>query len=241
MSVAITIDQVTKCYRQGSKSMAVIKGLSLAIQARQFISIMGPSGSGKSTLLNLIAGLDTPDAGRILIDDQDIASLTDDERSDFRLARMGFVFQGFNLLPTFTIEENVTWPLELLRRPRREAAMRARSALNLVQLPAEVLHRRPRELSGGEQQRAAIARALVTEPQLVLADEPTGNLDSRTGQHVLDLLRRLNRERGLTVVMVTHDALAATHGDRTIEIQDGAIVRDVRAPIRAADVVPIRS
>ena len=240
MSIAIRVDHVTKCYRQGRRAAAALQDLTLDVAAAEFVSIMGPSGSGKSTLLNLIAGIDTPDAGRVLLDGRDIAALSDDARSDLRLAQMGFVFQTFNLLPTFTVEENVAWPLEVLRGDSRAAMMEARDALAQVELSADVYGRRPVELSGGEQQRAAIARALVTRPSLLLADEPTGNLDSRTGQTVLDLLRRLNRDRHLTVVLVTHSAFAATYGDRTIELKDGRIVRDVRATGQSRRIVPLR-
>jgi putative ABC transport system ATP-binding protein len=224
MSISITVERVTKAYRQG----AAVQDLSLDVAPAEFVSIMGPSGSGKSTLLNLIAGLDTPDTGRILLDGSDIAALSDDARSDFRLARMGFVFQTFNLLPTFTIEENVAWPLELLRQSGRAALAQAHEVLALVDLPPALYRRRPVELSGGEQQRAAIARALVVGPSLVLADEPTGNLDSRTGQTVLELLQRLNRERRLTIVMVTHSIVAAGYGARTVELEDGRVARDDR-------------
>ena len=239
MSIGITMDRVTKCYRQGDESAAVLHELTLNVEPGTYVSIMGPSGSGKSTVLNLIAGLDTPDAGRILLDGRDISTLSDDARSDLRLAKMGFVFQAFNLLPSFTIEENVMWPLEILRLGRKQSLTRAHEALAQVDLSTRAYRRRPIELSGGEQQRAAIARALATHPELLLADEPTGNLDSRTGQTVLDLLRRLNRERSLTVVMVTHSAFAATYGDRTVELRDGRIIRDVQAGDGVGDVVPM--
>jgi putative ABC transport system ATP-binding protein len=202
---------------------------------------MGPSGSGKSTLLNLIAGLDTPTTGSVRIEGRDLSALSDDERSDLRIQRIGVVFQSFNLFPTFTVEENVMWPLEFLRHRRRDARARAHEMMEQVELGTTLRERRPGELSGGEQQRAAIARALVAAPRLLLADEPTGNLDSASGQHVLDLLRRMNRERSLTIVMVTHSALAATCGDRTIELRDGRVVRDVHASHQAMGrVVPLR-
>ena len=209
------------------------------VEPGEFVSIMGPSGSGKSTLLNPVAGLDTPDTGRILVDGRDIAGLSDDARSDFRLNRMGFVFQQFNLLSTFSIEENVAWPLEVLGCSGRQAMLAAHDALSQVGLMPEVYRRLPNELSGGEQQRAAVARALVTTPAILLADEPTGNLDSWTGQTVLDLLGRLNRERQLTVILVTHSAVAATYGDRIVELKDGR-VRDVRATRQHSRVVPLR-
>ena len=240
MSVGVTLDRVTKFYRQGSAATAALQDLTLEVQPAEFLSIMGPSGSGKSTLLNLVAGLDMPDAGRVIVGGRDIARLPDDARSDFRLSQMGFVFQTFNLLSSFSIEENVAWPLEVLGRSGRHAISAAHEALSQVGLSSEVYRRYPTELSGGEQQRAGIARALVTTPSILLADEPTGNLDSRTGQTVLDLLRRLNRERELTVMLVTHSALAATYGDRTVELKDGRIVRDVHATGPRSRVVPLR-
>jgi len=241
MSNFLSVDNVTKCYGRGASATTVLSNVALNVPAGEFLSVMGPSGSGKSTLLNLIAGLDTPTIGRIVVGGDDITALPDDQRSDWRLQQVGLVFQGFNLIPTFTIEENVTCPLEFLGRSSREARERARAMLEQVDLARAVHHRRPAELSGGEQQRAAIARALVVEPSLLLADEPTGNLDSRTGEMVLDLLRRLNQEQRLTVVLVTHSALAATYGDRTVELRDGRIVRDVRASADSGGrVVPLR-
>jgi putative ABC transport system ATP-binding protein len=205
--------------------------VTLTIPLSEFVAILGPSGSGKSTMLNLIAGLDSPTSGRVMLGGRDLAFLGDNARSDLRLREIGFVFQNFNLFPSFTAEENVAWPLEFLGVGWREARRRARDMLALVALPPEVARRRPAELSGGEQQRVAIARALVTEPRLLLADEPTGNLDSRTGQTILDLLRRLNAERQLTIVLVTHSGLAASQAQRTIELQDGRIVREARGTI----------
>src|SRR5262249_9349975 len=160
---------------------------------------------------------------------RDLARLSDDARSDIRLHQIGFVFQSFNLFPTFSVEENVAWPLEFLGVRWREARGRAAAALEQVGVPSGALTRRPAELSGGERQRVAMARALVTNPTLLLADEPTGNLDSRTGQAILDLLRALNTDRELTVVMVTHSTFAATYGHRTVELRDGQIVREVAA------------
>jgi putative ABC transport system ATP-binding protein len=239
---AVVVENLTKCYRQaGARPTPVLNGVSMTVPGGQFLSVMGPSGSGKSTLLNLIAGLDTPTSGRILVEGRDISALSDDERSDLRLRRIGVVFQSFNLFPTFTIEENVMWPLEFLGESPRVARARAREILDQVDLGPAMHARRPGELSGGEQQRAAIARALIAAPTMLLADEPTGNLDSRTGQLVLDLLRRLNRDRALTVIMVTHSALAATCGDRTIELRDGRIVRDVDGAHESTGrVIPLR-
>ena len=225
---AIVLDRVSKHYRVGGQEVLGVDGVSLSVPAGEFVSVMGPSGSGKSSLLNLIAGLDRPTEGRILFEGRDVAALTDDERTDLRLRRMGFVFQSFNLFPTFTVEENVLWPLEFLGVASRPARDMARQALAQVGLEDHLFGRRPSVLSGGEQQRVAMARALVTGPRVLLADEPTGNLDSRTGAVILDLLRRLNRECSLTVMMVTHSPFAATYGRRTIELRDGKVIRDVR-------------
>ncbi len=240
MEKAIVLEKVTKEYGMGAQTVGALNSISLAVTKGEFVSVTGPSGSGKSTLLNLIAGLDTPTAGRVMVAGHDLAALSDDARSDLRLRYVGMIFQSFNLFPTFTAEENVIWPLEFLGRQRREALVRAHTALDHVDIPRSARHRRLAELSGGEQQRLAIARALVTDPALLLADEPTGNLDSRTGQMILDLLRRLNHEDHLTVVLVTHSTLAATYGDRTIELQDGRVVRDVHSREVSGRVVPLR-
>ena len=238
---AICLERVTKKYGTGAQEVLALNEVSLRVPAGEFVSIMGPSGCGKSTLLNLIAGLDTPSSGRVAIAGHDLSQLSDDARSDLRLQHIGFVFQNFNLFPTFTIEENVAWPLEFLGVRWKQARLQAAHMLNRVGIGSGALQRRPAELSGGEQQRVAIARALATKPTLVLADEPTGNLDSRTGQAILDLLRNLNAENSLTVVMVTHSAFAAAYGHRTIELSDGRIVREVApAAESSAQVIGIR-
>ena len=237
----IELRQVTKSYGPPERRTPALDNLSVCFAEGEFVSLMGPSGSGKTTLLNLIAGLDAPDYGVVRVKGTDLRTLRDHELARLRLRSIGFVFQSFNLLPAFTVEENVAWPLEFLGVRWRHARRRAAEALEQVGMEVGAADRRPAELSGGEQQRVAIARALVTEPQLLLADEPTGNLDSRTGQAILDLLRRLNGERDLTVVMVTHSTFAATYGHRTVELHDGRIVRDVEAgPERGARVVPLR-
>ncbi len=212
----------------------------LEVPRGEFLSVMGPSGCGKSTLLNIIAGLDRPSSGRVEVDGRDLSALSDEQRSDLRLQRIGFVFQTFNLFPTFTVIENVAWPLEFLGYRWKQARARAVGLLEQVEVGAAAHERRPAELSGGEQQRVAIARALVTEPALLLADEPTGNLDSRTGQSVLDLLRRLNGDRELTVILVTHSTFAATYGHRTVELRDGRIIGESRARTTPARVLPLR-
>src|SRR5262245_37431235 len=229
--VAVALEEVSKVYGGGPEPVGALRDVNLCITAGEFVAILGPSGSGKSTLLNLLAGLDSPSTGRVLVGGRDIALLRENARSDLRLREICFVFQSFNLFPTFTAEENVAWPLEFLGTRWRDARRRAQEALVQVGLPPAVRSRRPAQLSGGEQQRVAIARALVTEPRLILADEPTGNLDSQTGQTILELLRRLNSDRQLTVVLVTHNALAATQAQRTVELRDGEIVREERGTV----------
>ena len=229
MADGIVLEAVTKTYGSGSTRTRVLGEVTLSVPGGQFVSIIGPSGSGKSTLLNLVAGLDVPTSGRVLVSGHDLGARSDDARSDLRLQCIGVVFQSYNLLPSFTVEENVLCPLEFMGERERAAVARARAVLAEVKLPEATFRRRPAELSGGEQQRAAIARALVTQPQVLLADEPTGNLDSTTGQVVLDLLRRLNLEKRLTVLLVTHSTVAAGYGDRTLELRDGRVVRDSAA------------
>jgi putative ABC transport system ATP-binding protein len=235
-SVIIEMSSVSKTFGSGPQAMRAIVDLSLVVQRHEFVSLMGPSGSGKTTVLNLIAGLDEPDTGSVTLNGEIIGQLRDHQLSDLRLRTIGFVFQSFNLLPALTVQDNVGWPLEFSRCPRREVRQRVAQALERVGVRAGA-DRHPAELSGGEQQRVAIARAIVTRPSLLLADEPTGNLDSLNGQRILDLLRSLNQQDGVTVVMVTHDLHAATYGDRTVELRDGRIVRDVHTPpvgLRAA-------
>ena len=222
---AIALETVSKHHGSGPQAITAVRDVSLRMPGGQFVAITGPSGSGKSTLLNLIAGLERPSSGRILLGDRDLTRLSEDERSRLRLEHIGFVFQSFNLLPTFTAEENVAWPLEFLGMGWRAARRRAADALARVSLEA-ARRRRPAELSGGEQQRVAVARALVTEPWLLLADEPTGNLDSATGEAVLALLQALNVERRVTIVMVTHSPVAAAYAERTVELRDGRVVGD---------------
>ncbi len=220
----VAVERVGKRYGDGPQAVTALTDVSVTVAAGELVSVMGPSGSGKSTLLNLIAGLDVPTSGRVVVDGRDLAALSEDERSALRLRRIGFVFQSFNLFPTFTAEENVAWPLEFLGVGWRDAAARAGAALAQVGVGGAARARRPAELSGGEQQRVAIARALVTRPGLLLADEPTGNLDSRTGDEILRLLAALNAADGVTIVLVTHSAAAAAYARRTIELRDGHVV-----------------
>jgi len=207
----------------GGRSVDVLTDVSLEVPAGQFLAIAGPSGSGKSTLLGLIAGLDQPTSGRIEVAGVDITALDDDALARFRRDRIGYVFQSFHLLPTLTAQENVAVPLELAGVP--DAAPRAAALLGEVGL-AERGHHYPVELSGGEQQRVAVARAVARRPALLLADEPTGNLDSATGKQIIELLVGLNRRLGCTLVLVTHDAALAAHAERVVTLRDGRIVSD---------------
>lgn len=211
-----------KVYRQGRGEIAALAGVSLEVHKKEFVVVMGPSGSGKSTLLHLIGGLDRPTQGEIMIDGQIISRMPDREVTLLRRTKIGFIFQFFNLLPTLTAIENVMLPLILDGRPTRPARSRAEALLEAVALISRCDHL-PEELSGGEIQRLAIARALAFEPPILLADEPTGNLDSKTGEEILQLLRRINREKGCTVVMVTHSREAAGYGDRTVTLRDGKV------------------
>jgi putative ABC transport system ATP-binding protein len=221
----IVVRDVVKVYRRAKNEVRALGGVSLEVPRGQFVSVMGSSGSGKSTLLNLLGALDVPSSGAVFIDGREISRLPDDELSRFRREHLGFVFQFFNLLPTLTAVENVVLPALLAGRPRDEVEPRAHALLEQFGLAGRA-HHAPDELSGGEMQRVAVARALLGEPSLLLADEPTGNLDSKTGAEVLRLIRDATRERHLTVVMVTHDPRAAEVGDRLVRLADGLIVGD---------------
>jgi putative ABC transport system ATP-binding protein len=222
----IHLDRVSK--RFGTQGGVVaLEDINLSISAGELVSIVGPSGSGKSTLLNLIGGLDRPTSGEISIDGQRMSGFSDDELTRTRREKIGFIFQFFHLLPSLTCLENVGLPLHLAGWPRRRVVERARELLNLVQLHDRMNHL-PEQLSGGQRQRVAIARALGASPRILLADEPTGNLDSRTGKEILGLLLELHRGLGSTVVIVTHDAGVAETCDRTIAMKDGAVASDIR-------------
>ena len=214
--------EVTKVYQQGRRVVNALRGVSLTVAAGEYISIMGPSGSGKSTLLHLLGGLDTPTSGRAFFDGRDLESMSDRERSLLRRSRIGFVFQFFNLLPTLTAAENVALPLLLGGQGRKAARGAALAALDRVGLGARAEHF-PEEMSGGEMQRVAVARALITEPEAILCDEPTGNLDSATSGEILALLRSLPEGGRRAVVVVTHDPQAAAYGDRIVHIRDGRV------------------
>jgi putative ABC transport system ATP-binding protein len=224
--VAEAIDLV-KVYGDGTTEVRALDGVSVGFPRRHFTAIMGPSGSGKSTLMHCMAGLDTATSGQARLGDADLTTLSDDALTALRRERVGFVFQAFNLVPTLSASENITLPLDIAGRPVDKAWMR--QIVDAVEL-ADRLDHRPSQLSGGQQQRVACARALVTRPDLIFADEPTGNLDSRSGAEVLGLLRRSVDEYGQTVVMVTHDANAASYADRVLFLSDGRIVDELSAP-----------
>ena len=217
---------VRKIYRQGESEIAALDGISLEIPKGAFAVIMGPSGSGKSTLLHLIGGLDRPSSGDLLVDGRLIGQMADDEVTLFRRTKIGFVFQFFNLLPTLTALENVALPLVLDGVGKAEADRKAEALLDKIGLDARQ-HHLPEEMSGGEIQRIAVARALAFNPPLLLADEPTGNLDSKNGAAVLSLLREINKNDGCTIVMVTHSEEAASYGERRIFLKDGRVERDI--------------
>ena len=215
--------ELTKEYRSGDHQLAVLRDVSFDIPTGTFVAIVGPSGSGKTTLLGLLAGLDTPSRGTVLLDGANLTAMSEDERAQLRGEKVGFIFQSFQLIPTLTALENVQVPLELQGDPR--AAPRAREVLDRVGLGDRVDHY-PTQLSGGEQQRVAIARAFANSPRILFADEPTGNLDGVTGALIVELLESLNRESGATVVLVTHDATIAARASRTIRLRDGLVVSD---------------
>ncbi|ROR96638.1 putative ABC transport system ATP-binding protein [Salana multivorans] len=227
---AVRALDLSKVYGTGEAAVRALDHADVAFGSGEFTAIMGASGSGKSTLLHLLAGLDSPTTGRVVLGDTDLTLLDDDALTLLRRARIGFVFQSFNLLPMFTAEQNILLPLELAGR-RVDAATRAwfDQLVGILGLRDRLTHL-PSELSGGQQQRVAIARALLTRPDVVFADEPTGNLDSRSGAEVLDLLRTSVRELGQTVVMVTHDSAAAAYADRVVLVADGRIAGDLRRP-----------
>lgn len=215
-------------YKVGKVEVPALRGVNLEIAAGEFVSIMGPSGCGKSTLLHLLGGLARPTAGKIVVDGEDLTTIGDSARTRIRREKIGFVFQRFNLLPTLTVQGN----LEIARQIYGDGYPTKDEIVHLLQIVGldQKIHHRPLELSVGEQQRVAIARALVNKPALILADEPTGNLDSRNSQHVLDLLVDLNRQNDQTIVMITHNPLAAEVGNRTIEMLDGRVVNHRRIP-----------
>ena len=224
----VQIRDLTKIYRQGDIDVTALAGVSLDIAPGEFVVLMGPSGSGKSTLLHLLAGIDRATSGTVLVQGINIANLNESELAGWRNQNVGFVFQSFNLIPVLTAAENVELPLLLTALSRSERKAQVRTALELVGL-GDRAHHRPDQLSGGQQQRVAIARAIATDPALLVADEPTGNLDAKSAADVLNLLQRLSREAGKTVIMVTHDPKAESYGTRSLHLEKGEVERDVRA------------
>ncbi len=222
MKVIELID-VYKIYRTPYYEVRALDGVTMSVEDGEFVVIMGPSGSGKSTLLNMIGCLDKPTSGRVLINGVETSKLNDRQLTELRRDTIGFIFQTFNLIPTLTAFENVELPMIFKGISRRKREEKARELLNLVGLE-DVADRKPNEMSGGQQQRVAIARALANDPIILLCDEPTGNLDTKTGKQVMDLIKQQNEERGVTVVLVTHDPALSVYGDRVVNIRDGRIV-----------------
>jgi putative ABC transport system ATP-binding protein len=225
----IECQNITKSYLNGETETPVLKGASFSIERGEFVAIMGPSGSGKSTLMHILGALDTPTGGRYLLDGVDVSTLDDDALAQIRGKKIGFVFQAFNLLPRATVLRNVALPLVYAGLPEEERHVRAKAALTAAGFPPERWDHLSNQLSGGQIQRVAIARALVNDPALILADEPTGNLDSRTGEIVLGTFQRLNKEEGRTIILITHEPEVAEHAERIIHVKDGEIVSDSRS------------
>uniref|UniRef100_A0A7C4Q0R0 ABC transporter ATP-binding protein n=1 Tax=Bellilinea caldifistulae TaxID=360411 RepID=A0A7C4Q0R0_9CHLR len=220
----IQANDLSKVYKMGEVEVHALRGANVKIRRGEIVSIMGPSGSGKSTLMNILGCLDRPSGGQYILDNEDVSHLNSDQLAVIRNRKVGFVFQSFNLLPRATALSNVELPLRYAGITRGRAE-RAKQALEAVGL-GDRLHHRPTELSGGQQQRVAIARALINDPAIIMADEPTGNLDSKSGKEIMDLLLRLNRERGTTVIIVTHDPTVAEQTGRIIRLHDGLVVED---------------
>lgn len=229
MKTLVRIGNVHKYFTRGSERIDVLQGVNLNIAEGEFVALMGPSGSGKTTLLNLIGGLDTPSSGTVEIDGADIARLSGSRLSQWRSRHIGFVFQLYNLLPVLTAAKNVELPLLLTGLSKAQRRDRVRIALRVVGLADRADHY-PRQLSGGQEQRVGIARAIVTDPMVLLADEPTGDLDRKAGDEILDLLQTLNREHGKTIVMVTHDPHAAERATRTVHLEKGVLLTPAGAP-----------
>jgi len=227
MENIIKCDKITKIYNQGSLNETIaLKSVSFEIKKGEYVAIMGPSGSGKSTLMHILGALDSPTGGIFLLDGKYVSKMSDDELAEIRKEKIGFVFQSFNLLPRTTVTRNVMLPLIYNEIAKKERKQIVESALNSVGIAQERWNHFSNELSGGQMQRVAIARALVNNPSLVLADEPTGNLDTKTGELVLETFNRLNKKFGHTILLITHEKDVATHADRIIYIQDGILVKD---------------
>ncbi|MBW2171115.1 MAG: ABC transporter ATP-binding protein [Deltaproteobacteria bacterium] len=224
MSIVECVD-IKKTYHQGKIEVEALRGVSLSIDTGGFVAIAGPSGSGKTTMLNLIGGLDHPDSGSVVVDEQDFSQMSQSELASLRLHRVGFVFQAYNLIPVLSALENVEFVMLLQGVPHAERRERAKAILNDVGLEG-MYDRRPAELSGGQQQRVAVARAIVSSPAIVLADEPTANLDSKTGQGLLDMMKQMNEKKNVTFVFSTHDNMVMEYARRLIKLRDGQIVED---------------
>jgi len=232
MDSLLSVQHVSKTYRRGEQEVSVLRGIDLDLAAGDYVSLMGPSGSGKTTLLNIVAGIDSPSAGRVIVAGTDIAQLDDAELAAWRTSNVGLVFQQYNLLPVLTALENVELPLLLFDMKKEERRRRSLDALGIVGL-GQRAHHYPRQMSGGEEQRTAVARALVTDPALVIADEPTGNLDAEAAGNVLDLLDLLNAELGKTILMVTHDPAAARRAKQLVHLNKGVLVPEAAHEERA--------
>ena len=223
----IRVDSVSKVYHQGRVSFKALDSVTLSIDKGEFIALAGPSGSGKTTLLNLIGSLDIPDEGEVYFDHKNLSEMNDSQRADLRLHHIGFVFQAYNLIPVLTAAENIDYILLLQKVEKSIRTRKVNGILNEVGL-AEKATNRPDELSGGQQQRVAVARAIITDPQVVLADEPTANLDSKTGRKLLEMMKQMNRSKQVTFIFATHDPMVMEFADRLVSLQDGCIVSDTR-------------
>jgi len=238
MEVLVRIENVKKIYRRDEFDVPVLNGVSVEVGRGDFLALMGPSGSGKTTLLNLIAGIDRPTGGRILVEEKEISRFSETDLASWRARHVGFIFQLYNLIPVLNAFENVELPLLLTRLSKKERRDHVNAALNIVGLGDRLFHY-PRQLSGGQEQRVAIARAIVTDPTILVADEPTGDLDARNAEEILNLMQRLNDEFEKTIIMVTHDPKAAQHARRTLHLEKGLLVEMISGAGREA--VPARA